>query len=207
MMSEADFERMLTFFKIMGNENRLRIVGMLAGGGCTVRELAERLHLKEPTVSEHLTMLRELGIVTYTQRGNFRVYAFDPEPLRLLSKEVLSQERLAAWAPPAHADQPASLDITAPLADEAQQAILRRYLKAGRLTQIPNQRRNLLIILKWLSRLFAEGERYTEREVNEAIKRYHEDYATLRRELIDFHFMDRANNIYWRTPETEPVIG
>ena len=38
---------------------------------------------------------------------------------------------------------------------------------------------------------------YSEKEVNEILKQYHEDYATLRRELIDMHFLDRKKGLYW----------
>jgi hypothetical protein len=45
---------------------------------------------------------------------------------------------------------------------------------------------------------FEEGVRYSEAQVNETIKRYHPDSATLRRELIGNRLMQRENGIYWR---------
>ncbi len=49
----------------------------------------------------------------------------------------------------------------------------------------------------WLAR-FEPDRRYTEREVNDVIRAFHDDYATLRRELIDGRWMARDHDIYWR---------
>ena len=59
-MGQEDFQTLLKFFKILGNENRLKLVGILANGDHTVSELAAMLDVKEPTVSEHLLALKEL---------------------------------------------------------------------------------------------------------------------------------------------------
>jgi hypothetical protein len=45
---------------------------------------------------------------------------------------------------------------------------------------------------------FEWDRRYSEKEVNEIIGRIHEDYATLRRELIDSRRLAREREIYWR---------
>ncbi|MBW4450536.1 MAG: DUF2087 domain-containing protein [Spirirestis rafaelensis WJT71-NPBG6] len=39
---------------------------------------------------------------------------------------------------------------------------------------------------------------YPEPKVNEILKRYHPDCATLRRELIGYQLMQRENSVYWR---------
>ena len=63
-MPEADVQVLLAFFKAMANESRLRIVGLLAERERNVQELAQLLGLKEPTVSHHLAVLKQLGVVT-----------------------------------------------------------------------------------------------------------------------------------------------
>jgi len=45
---------------------------------------------------------------------------------------------------------------------------------------------------------FEEGKRYPEKEVNQILERYHEDYAQLRRSMIDTCLMKRENGMYWR---------
>jgi hypothetical protein len=66
-----------------------------------------------------------------------------------------------------------------------------------------------LVVLDHLACLFEPGRRYPEPEVNELLKRFHDDYAMLRRYLVDDGFLDRADEpapsgsrsvkVYWRT--------
>jgi hypothetical protein len=66
------------------------------------------------------------------------------------------------------------------------------------LKEIPSNRKKRLVILKWLAARFERERRYPEDEVNEMIKRSHPDTATLRRELIGNHLMQREAGVYWR---------
>ena len=59
-MAQDNFTQLLQFFKILGNESRLQIVGLLANGERSVGELADALRLTEPTVSHHLAMMKEV---------------------------------------------------------------------------------------------------------------------------------------------------
>lgn len=56
-------------------------------------------------------------------------------------------------------------------------------------------------VLRWLMRDFADGRRYSEGQVNDAIKAHHWDSATLRRELIGHRMLARKDRVYWRLPE------
>ena len=62
-MAEIDFDRLLNFFKVLSNESRLKLLGILSQTECSVEDLAARLQLKEPTVSHHLNKLKELDLV------------------------------------------------------------------------------------------------------------------------------------------------
>lgn len=62
-MNPPDLQTLLQFFKVMANESRLKLIGILAQHECSVEELAALLRLKEPTVSHHLAKLKELGLV------------------------------------------------------------------------------------------------------------------------------------------------
>ncbi len=82
------------------------------------------------------------------------------------------------------------------------------FVEHGRLRQIPiRSDAKKLVILRRLVRSFSLGHRYTEKEVSERLSVFHEDFASLRRMLVDYRFMARANSIYWRTwvesPEAE----
>ena len=57
-------EQLLTFFKAMADANRLKIVGLLAGQPYTVEQLAALLELRPSTISHHLMILSEAGLVS-----------------------------------------------------------------------------------------------------------------------------------------------
>jgi hypothetical protein len=79
--------------------------------------------------------------------------------------------------------------------------VVRNFLDAeGRLKQIPVKQAKLQIVLAHLAAQFEPGRRYRESEVNEVLKRFHEDFCTLRRNLVDYRHLDRANGEYWRRP-------
>ncbi len=183
-MSQEDFDKLLAFFKVMGNENRLKIAGLLAEREHTVSELADLLDLREPTVSEHLAMMKEIDLVRVRPEGTRRVYSFNAKSLYAMNKDLLSRDKLAA--------------LVRSKPEDEEQRILQTYIREGRLTQIPVGRKKLLTILKFLSEQFEFDVRYPEKRVNEILKQFHEDYATLRRELVDFHYLEREKGIYWR---------
>jgi len=66
-------------FRVLGDETRLEIVGLLAaaGGALCVCEIEPRFNLSQPTISHHLRLLREAGVVTSERRGTWVYYALD----------------------------------------------------------------------------------------------------------------------------------
>jgi DNA-binding transcriptional ArsR family regulator len=186
-MPEADAEALLAFFKAMANESRLRLVGLLAQRERTVQELAETLELKEPTVSHHLAVLKEIGLVTVRPEGVLRWYALKPGALTDMNRRLLEQDA-AELAPP----------------ESWESRVLAGYLdKDGALKAIPASRRKRQVILAWLVDEFEEGRRYPEAEVNATLQRRHWDCATLRRELIGHRMMARDAGVYWRLPQSD----
>jgi hypothetical protein len=80
----------------------------------------------------------------------------------------------------------------------------------GRLVRIPvRSDAKKLVVLRRLVRSFSLGRRYTEKEVSATLSAFHEDFASLRRMLVDYRFMARANSLYWRiwveSPEADDV--
>src|ERR1700722_16337959 len=74
-------EIMLQFCKAMADESRLKIVGLLSTAEHSVQQLASMLELKEPTVSHHLAVLKQLDLVRLRADGNFRWYRLNEEVL------------------------------------------------------------------------------------------------------------------------------
>ena len=76
--------------------------------------------------------------------------------------------------------------------------VVSNYFKYGRLTQIPTQRKKREIVLGEILKQFESNREYTEKDVNEVILRYHDDFCTIRRELIALGMMTRSSGIYKR---------
>ena len=76
--------------------------------------------------------------------------------------------------------------------------VISNFFKYGRLTQIPTQRKKREIVLAEILKQFDVDREYGEKEVNEVILRYHEDYCTIRREMIAFGMMTRDHERYKR---------
>lgn len=189
-MPEEEFNILLEFFKALGNQSRLKIIGLLANGERTVGELAAALELSEPTVSQHLSMLKQVGLVEMRPDGNHRRYSFNNQALIGMNKTLFSREKLASLVEP-------------DTEDEVVRKVYKSYLKGERLVQIPTNQQKLIVILDWFAAKFEVGIQYPEKQVNEIIKRHHEDYATIRRELVDRRYMARKDGIYWRIPDED----
>ena len=180
-------ETLLAFFKAMANESRLRIVGLLSARERSVQELARVLSLTEPTVSHHLQVLKEIGLVTVRAEGVVRWHALNADMLSQLNRSLL---------------EPGTVSSLAPRKGDADSRVLSVFLDAeSRIKSIPASRRKRYVILKWLVRKFEEGRRYPEAQINETIQLHHWDSATLRRELIGHRMMAREKSVYWRLPE------
>ena len=187
-MSEPDLNTLLQFFKALANESRLKLVGAIAQQERSVEELASILALKEPTVSHHLTKLKQLQLVKMRSEGNTHYYRLDLDTLQNLQKATLT------------ATQVARTDIDDNIWETK---VLDSFVEADRIKEIPASRKKRRIILKWLVQKFECDRLYSELELNQAIKPIHADTATLRRELVGYNMMHRENSIYQRLPESE----
>ena len=82
--------------------------------------------------------------------------------------------------------------------DPFREKVLRDFFKHGRLIKIPSQRKKRDVILEKMVQSFEFERDYPEKEVNTIILEFHDDFATLRRELIGLGLMTRENGIYQR---------
>lgn len=74
-------------YKALGDPTRLQLLSMIAahdGGTACVCELTGPLALSQPTISHHLRVLREAGLVTSERRGTWVHYSLVPDALREL---------------------------------------------------------------------------------------------------------------------------
>jgi DNA-binding transcriptional ArsR family regulator len=72
---------MASTFEVLGEPRRREILDLLRAGERPVGELVERLDLTQPTVSKHLKVLREAGLVDVRHDAQRRIYRLRPAPL------------------------------------------------------------------------------------------------------------------------------
>ncbi|GAA4961583.1 hypothetical protein HD597_001932 [Nonomuraea thailandensis] len=124
-----------------------------------------------------------------------------PKALRKLENGGLAaRDESGAWrATPerfrdllrAHAEPPQALS--------PEERVLRTFLVDGRLTTMAMKRDKRLVVLRYIARVFEPGVRYPEKDVNVALRAFHDDYAALRRYLVDEELLSREGNVYWRS--------
>ena len=189
-MSEQDIQTLLCFFKTLANENRLKIMGLLTDQERSVEELSSLLNLKEPTVSHHMAKLKDLGVVQMRPEGNTHLYQLNREALQRMNKDIFTTEQLSTMT------QGINYDAW-------ERKVLNTFLDGEQLKAIPVSRKKRQVILEWLVNKFEKGIKYSEKDINAIIARYHPDYATLRREFIMNKMMERegGGGAYWRVEE------
>jgi DNA-binding transcriptional ArsR family regulator len=84
-------------FAVIAERTRRDILESLRSGGKSVGELVGELQVSQPTVSKHLKVLREAGLVSMRAQGQKRFYSLDPAPLLTVQDwlDAFSPERLA----------------------------------------------------------------------------------------------------------------
>lgn len=180
-MTDADAIRL---FKCLADKSRLQILKSLAMEDMYVERLAERLDLTAPTVSFHLKKLADAGAVRSYKTQYYTMYALCSEVfeqrmidvLREKSEEAeLQQQRDAAY----------------------RQKVIDAFFDYGKLLSIPAQRKKKRIVLEEIARAFQSGRTYTEKEVNLLIADFHDDFCTIRRDMISEGLMARDGQTYW----------
>ena len=81
--------------------------------------------------------------------------------------------------------------------------VIRAFFDAdGRLSSIPTKLSKRLVVLDRIAQDFEIGRTYPEAYVNTILRRYHPDYAALRRYLVENEFLERRGGEYWRAGGT-----
>jgi hypothetical protein len=174
---------------LLADPARLRVYAALvlatADGGTQPAELAEASGVPVRDVLRALTRFEEARLaarLTPEEGGGWRA---TPEPLRAATEANARQREEALPGPGVQ--------------DPAVASVLRGFFTRGRLTHVPLAHAKRMVVLDYLAQSFEPGVRYPESEVNEILGKFHDDYAALRRYLVDADFLGRSENFYWRT--------
>jgi len=194
MTDQEQINTLLNFFKALADENRLKIVGLLAQKPSSVEALADALGLSASTTSHHLARLSKSGLVSARVDGHYYIYSLNTDALRELSQHLLQEENLPALSQGAVNTE----------GDLFERKVMKAFVdSAGYITAFPAQEKKFLVLLRYVLKAFEPGQRYPEKEVNEILKRYNEDTASLRRGLVEYKLMQRegGGGAYWRPVE------
>ncbi|MGE7759893.1 metalloregulator ArsR/SmtB family transcription factor [Peribacillus sp. NPDC097895] len=184
-------EKLVAFHKTIGDVTRIRILSILANGPKHGQALAGILKLTAPTISHHITKLKDVNLVTDRREKN-TVYYF-------LNEDVL--EHYSAALPNMVSNKEDSNKVDNQKLILEHKKVLNNFFTAdGRLKTIPAQRKKKMIVLYHIASSLENGRKYSEKELNEFIQTFHDDYATIRRELIIGSIMYRENSIYELNP-------
>lgn len=179
---------LVAIFKALADSSRLKIVGLLAQQSYSVEQLAALLNLKPSTVSHHLARLSEVGLVSARAESYYNIYHLEKTALEEITRRIFSSEEISV----------ATADIDLDAYDCKVVADFTR--PDGSLKTIPAQRKKLDAVLRHIVKAFEPGVRYSEKQVNEILSRFHTDTATLRREMVGAKLMRRegGGGEYWR---------
>lgn len=173
----------LLLFKCLADRSRLQILKSLALEDMHVERLAQRLGLTPPTISFHLKKLAEAGAVSGTKSQYYMVYSLNRELFRREMLDILLEES-------EEADEQRRRD------EEYRRKVIENFFADGKLRSIPAQRKKERIILEHIAGSFEEGRDYSEREVNIIIADFHDDFCTLRRDMIAEKLLSREGGVY-----------
>jgi hypothetical protein len=164
---------------LLADEDRLRVFGALALEPGTAEQVAARTGLPARAVLAALAKL-EAGEAV---RLSADVWSVDLASLRQHARDA------GAAATPYEQEG----------LEPRVAAVLRAFLRNGRLLSIPASRAKRLVVLDHIAKVFEPGTRYPEREVDVLLRAFHDDHAALRRHLVDEGFLTRARGEYWRS--------
>lgn len=181
--------RIVNFHKTIGDKTRVQIIALLKDGPLHGQAIAGKLGLTPPTISYHITKLREIDVIYQRRDKNTIYFHLNEKKLAFMAEAIL---RIGGD------NETESFQVE----DKEKYKVIKNFFQEnGRLKSIPAQRKKKLIVLEHLVNGLQKGQTYQEKEINEYIKQFHEDFATIRREFIMCEFMAREDGEYELNPE------
>jgi ArsR family transcriptional regulator, arsenate/arsenite/antimonite-responsive transcriptional repressor len=178
----SKLEARAEFFKALGHPSRLLILGLCRQKPRHTEELAALLQIAPGTTSHHLALLEKAGLIKSEREQYYQNYSLIPSALEKTLAQLIES----------------GLERFATDADPFKEKVLRDFFKHGRLKSIPAQRKKRALVLEKIAESFEIDRAYPEAEVNALIQEFHDDFATLRREMIGYALLERHNGVYQR---------
>ncbi|BCJ99526.1 metalloregulator ArsR/SmtB family transcription factor [Anaerocolumna chitinilytica] len=179
-MTEAEA---IKLFKCLADKSRMKILKSLIVEDMYVERLAERLNLTPATISFHLKKLEDAGAVTSYKDQYYMMYSLCKDIFITNILDIIKEE-----TPDAKEQEERE--------NNYRKKVINAFFEYGRLKSIPAQRKKERIILEEIAKAFENGKEYSEREINIIIADFHDDFCTLRRDMISEGLLERTGNIY-----------
>jgi hypothetical protein len=164
---------------LLAEEERLAAFAAVVLGAATPGAVAQRTGLAAREAVRALRRLEQGGLIT-TVEG------------RLVADAAAFKDAIRE-----HGPQPVPDEALDP--DRQKAAVLRAFLRDGRLLRVPVARAKRRVVLEHLATCFEPGVHYPERAVDAILRAWFDDYVSIRRLLIDEELLARHNGVYWRT--------
>lgn len=178
-------KKTIALLKALAEPSRIKVLKALRQQPQYGEELSERLALAASTMSFHLKKLEHAGLIYPTKDQYYTVYSVNEDLLEMKLSDLLFVEETESE------EQEKRLQAY-------RLKVLKSFLKDGKLTRIPVQRKKKRIILEEILNAFEKGRVYCEKDVNTIISDFHDDFCTIRREFICEKMMKRDNGMYER---------
>lgn len=173
----------IKIFKCLADKSRILIINNLMESPMYVELLAERLNLAPSTISFHLKKLEEVKLVYSVKEQYYVVYHLNHDILSLSLKDLINVVE-------------PEKNLQTEREEQYRQSVINGFFQYGKLKSIPVQQKKRKIILEEIAKVFKSEHDYTEKEVNLIIADFHDDFCTIRREMIAFKILQRENGIY-----------
>lgn len=175
----------IKLFKCLADKSRIQILKSLIQEDMYVERLAQRLNLTPPTISFHLKKLEDAGAVTARKDQYYTMYAINKAIFQTTMIDILKEES-------SEKEEQQERD------EIYRKKVIESFFAYGKLKSIPSQRKKERIVLEEIAKAFDIEKEYTEREVNILIADFHDDFCTIRRDMISEGIFERKEMKYKR---------
>ena len=155
--------------RVFADPKKVNLLGQVCDKALPLHTLAQAAGLSETETMELVQSLKSAGLLEETFAADGFRWQYKPKAIF----EVLRETKAMG---------PSDLPTVASAFDAK---VLGDFFVNGRLKVIPVQRKKREVVLRYLAEKFAPDRTYTEQEVSFLLLNYHEDYASLRREMVD----------------------
>lgn len=160
---------------------RLRIAGLLAGGPANPMQLEQATGISHRDLLRHLDSLQNFGIVKLQDPAprdpdHYSAYELNAATFKV-ARQAIGKYKGVRKRP-----------------SDSRELTLETFMPDGMLTAFPLKKAQLVVILDTVATRFEAEKQYTEREVNVILASITDDFATLRRYLVDYGYLSRTSD-------------